>query len=402
MKSIKKTKVFILINSIGKPTLITVIVLVVLLTIAGVIILTSSHTAAPHASSPTTNSGSASSSASGKTKPIFIIYYMWWDHSHWVSHLGPSYPVAQAPSPLPAILDGSGCGTVNNYAGNVETDISQGLSYDQSNYQTFVNDVSEAAATGVNGFTVNWVGDGSTSQTASTNTYDQRLAYMFQAVHAYNNATGSNFKLMFNYQSSAKTLTMSQFSNDFNYLVNTYGNDPALDHTYSSKPEIIMAGTWKYTDTDIQTISQGFRTKMYLIGDEKPSTWDAARATFLDGTSYYWSSQDPYSNPSSFTTLQNFATTVRATQNPGGSSKTWLAPFTPGYNAMLLYNTPTCVPRNNGQTMHTIFDGNLVSNPDGWTLISWNEISEGSYIVPLTRYGNFYTNDLSNIIQTGR
>ena len=44
------------------------------------------------------------------TKPVFVIYYLWWDKSHWASHLGPSYPSSQNPLPLPATLDSTGCG----------------------------------------------------------------------------------------------------------------------------------------------------------------------------------------------------------------------------------------------------------------------------------------------------
>jgi len=51
--------------------------------------------------------------------------------------------------------------------------------------------------------------------------------------------------------------------------------------------------------------------------------------------------------------------------------------------------------------MKALYDGNLASAPDGWTFISWNEITEGTYIVPLTRYGDSYTNYLTNIITNG-
>ena len=326
---------------------------------------------------------------------------MWWDKSHWMSRLGPDYPATQDPLPLPATLDGSGCGTTTNFPGNVETDISQGFAYDQSNPQTIVDDVELAASTGIAGFVVNWIGDGTTTQTPTSSNYNERLATMIAAVHQVN-AEGKPFTLILNYQSSAKTLSMSQFTNDLSYFLATYGDDPALDHTYSARPEVIMAGTWKYSDDDIASISQQFRSELYLLGDEKPSTWDASRASSLDGTSYYWSSQNPYDNPSSFRQLQTFAATVRSTTNPDGGQKTWLAPFTPGYNAMLLYNTTSCVPRNNGQTMHELFDGNQASDPDGWTLISWNEISEGSYIVPLTRYGKDYVDELKALVETNR
>lgn len=364
---------------------------------------TATATQSPGTSRPSGASGaSAAPTASGKSKPVFIIYYLWWDRSHWTSHLGPAYPATAASTdPLPASLNSSSCGTSSDYKGNQLTDVSQGLTYDQSKYSTILNDVKEAAATGAAGFAVNWVGTGSADQTTSSVADDQRLAYVFKAVQTVNEA-GIPFKIILDYQSSAKMLSMSQFYGDFSYFLKTYGNSPYLDRTYSSKPEVIMSGTWKYSDGDIAYISENFRPKMYLIGDEKPSSWDAARAEYLDGTSYYFSSQNPYTNPTSFARLAAFAKTVRSVKNPDGSTKTWLAPFAPGYNATLLYGTPTCVPRDDGQTMHKIYDGNLATEPDGWTLISWNEISEGSYIVPLTRYGDLYTNTLADIIRTGQ
>jgi len=328
--------------------------------------------------------------------PIFAIYYMWWDRQHWMSRLGNAYPAGSAHAPLPATLDHNGCGAATNYPGNVETDISQGLAYDQSNPRTIRNDVALAAQAGLNGFVVNWIGTGQSSQTSQSSDYNSRLATVFQAVHDLN-ATGRRFSIILNYQSSAKKLPLSRFTNDFKYFLAQYGNDPALDHSYSAKPEVVMAGTWKYSDSDIAEIARQFRSRFYLIGDEKPASWDRARADNLDGTSYYWSSQNPTKNQSSFTRLTTFAATVRRTRNPDGRTKTWLAPFTPGYNATLLYHTPTCVPRNDGETMRALFAGNSASKPDGWTLISWNEISEGSYVVPLARYGDTYTNVLKEI-----
>ncbi|MDB5163872.1 MAG: hypothetical protein JWS12_490 [Candidatus Saccharibacteria bacterium] len=331
-------------------------------------------------------------------KPAFAYYYMWWDHQHWVSHLGPNYPLTQTPLPLPATLNKQSCGTVNNYTGNVLTDVSQGLAYDQLNPAVFDADVQLAQASGLKGFLVNWVGDGTTTQTKTTGNYNKRLQYMFDAVHKLN-AQGKAFSLIFNYQSSAAIRSQTQFTNDFNYLLTNYGTDTALDHTYSTKPEMIMAGTWKYADTDLANIASQFRPRMYLIGDEKPSSWTTARGASLDGTTYYWSSQDPYKNPTSFTQLQNFSTAVKSTTNPDGSQKVWLAPFTPGYNAMLVYGTTTCVPRKGKATMTKLYKGNLASNPDGWAFISWNEIAEGTYVTPLTRYNTTYTTDLKKVIK---
>jgi len=361
----------------------------------------SGSTASPGRSGATTAATPTSPTHPVAVAPTFALYYMWWDRQHWLARLGPDYPTTATRNPLPATLDSSGCGTVSNYPGNRLTDVSQDLKYDQSDPKTILHDVESAAASGLSGFAVNWIGTGQPSQSVNSSHYNQRLKYMFDAVHQVN-ANGIPFSLILNYQSSAKLLPVSQFSNDFHYFLTTYGHDPALNHTYSAKPEVIMAGTWKYTDQELEAISADARPDMYLIGDEKPASWDAARARSLDGTSYYWSSQDPTNNRSSFASLVQFAKRVRETPNPDGRAKTWLAPFTPGYNAMLLYGTPTCVARDDGQTMRALFQGNVASQPDGWTLISWNEISEGSYIVPLTRYGNRYLDILKALLHRTR
>ncbi len=334
--------------------------------------------------------------------PVFAFYYMWWDRSHWLSRLGPAYPAAEAEAAsLPASLDARGCGATTAYPGNVETDISLGLAYDQSDPATIRRDVEQAAAAGLTGFLVNWIGTGQPGQGASSSAYDQRLANVFDAVHAVN-AAGHRFRVILNYQSSAKVIPVNQIVTDVEWFTRTYGQDPALDHTWSSRPEVLLSGSWKYSDVDLGQVSRALRPNAYIIGDEKPSSWGAGRAAALDGVSYYWSSQDPYRNPASFATLTRFAKDVRATRNPDGTAKTWLSPFTPGYNAALLYKTPTCVPRDDGKTMQVLFAGNRASGPDGWTFISWNEISEGSYVVPLQRYGTKYVDDLAMLLRQGR
>jgi len=72
--------------------------------------------------------------------------------------------------------------------------------------------------------------------------------------------------------------------------------------------------------------------------------------------------------------------------NPDGSAKTWIAPLAPGYDKQLAGGS-NCVPRNGGQTLQRLYQGNLASNPDDFGLISWNEITEGTYVAPMTRYG---------------
>jgi hypothetical protein len=334
-----------------------------------------------------------------RSNPVFAIYYLWWERNHWLYRLGPNYPYGEIPNPLPATLDSGGCSAVSNYSGNTLTDVSQGLAYDQSNPAVIERDVRQAAAAGIAGFSVNWSGAGSASQTTTTTAYNKRLQSVFEAVHKLN-AEGIPFKLQLNYKTAGHP-SITHIANDLEYFINRYGGDPALDHTFSSKPEMVWTGSRGYTDDEKTSISRAVRSRLYLIGDEK-NTWDANSAANFDGNSWYWPGQNPYKNPQSFDQIQSVASAVRSTKNPDGSSKVWLAPFAPGYNPVLLYGGTTCVPRNDGETMRRLFQGNLASNPDGWLFISWNEIAEASHIVPLTRYDETYLDAIRNVIEAGQ
>jgi hypothetical protein len=341
----------------------------------------------------------ASAAPATPTKPVFVIYYLWWSANHWQDMLGSTYPRAATPSPLPATLDAEGCGARSLYSGNKLTDVpvTGSAGYDQTDAAVIERDVRTAASLGVKGFTVNWNGAGTSSQTVDSTAYNRRLQYVFDAVHKVN-AEGTPFKVMLNYKASATKLTTAAITGDLSYFTKRYGADPALDHSYSSRAEMIWTGSWKYSTTELGTVANAMRSTMYMIGDEKPSTWNASRAAQLDGASYYWSSQNPWTNPASFDQVRKLGDAVHAATNPDGRPKTWLAPFTPGYNSQLLYSSSTCVPRRGGQTMHELFRGNAASRPDGWLFISWNEIAEGSYIVPLSRYGQQYANELGTVI----
>ena len=162
---------------------------------------------------------------------------------------------------------------------------------------------------------------------------------------------------------------------------------------------MIWQGSRKYSVSVLQAVSGQYRTKFRILGDE--TTWSSARAPYLDGDAYYWSSQNPYSNPQSFGQLATLAKNVRASgSNPDGSAKVWVAPFAPGYDKQLAGGS-SCVPRKGGQTLKTLFDGNAATHPDDFGLISWNEITEGSYIDPMTRYGSTDLNMLSAVIKNG-
>ena len=259
-------------------------------------------------------------------------------------------------------------------------------------------DVRQASAAGLTGFVVNWAGNGSAAQTLADSVYNRRLQRMVDAVHKVN-TEGIPFKLWLSYKASARLLSTASILGDLSYFATKYGHDSAFDRSLTTKPTVIWQGSRKYGISVLQAVSSRHRGAVRLIGDEQ--TWSSSRAAYLDGDAYYWSSQNPWSNPQSFQQLAQLAGKVRASmRNPDGSAKVWVAPAAPGYDSVLAGGS-TCVPRRDGDTLRKLFQGNGGTNPNAWGLISWNEIAEGTYIDPMTRYGARDLNALSAIIKNG-
>ena len=338
----------------------------------------------------------APTSVTGRPR-VFAYYYLWWSINHWKGALGSRYPSAAAPLPLPAQLDANGCHPKTLYPGNTLTDVPPKL-YSQDSPGVIEADVREAAAAGLGGFVVNWAGSGTSGQALTSTPYNGRLQLMVDAVHKVN-AAGIPFKLWLSYKASATVLPLSHIDQDLNYILAKYANDPAFDRAQSPKLTIIWQGSRKYATSALQTISGKYRSAARILGDE--SSWSPSRAPYLDGNAYYWSSQNPYTNPQSFTQLAALATTVRASgTNSDGTRKVWVAPLTPGFDTQLAGGS-ACVPRRNGQTLNALFTGNAATHPDAFGLISWNEITEATYIDPMTRYGSQSLTVLSRLIKNG-
>jgi hypothetical protein len=364
-------------------------------------------------SAPPQNSVNTTRPSSGSTSPtttthssipvtpkiasrrMFAFYYLWWDTHHWHARLGPAYPYSAAPSPLPATLTGDGCAVTTNYPGNQLTDVASPL-WTQDDPKQIQSDVALAAKSGLAGFAVSWAGTGQPHQAVSSSAFNQRLAVLVAAVHQINQA-GTPFSLWIAYISSARIRTQDEINNDLSYLQTTYGTDPAFDHSNGGRPTLLMMGSRKYPQSVLDEVSTRWRPHYYLVGDENWNTWSSAKAADFDADQYYWSSQNPTSNPASFADIARLAAMVRSTPNPDGSAKQFFSPLAPGYDKVL-GGGAGCVPRAGGQTMRNIFAGNSKANPDGWTVISWNEIDEGTYIMPLERYGNQSLGTLSSII----
>jgi hypothetical protein len=338
-----------------------------------------------------------SSRGEARLHRVYAYYYLWWSRRHWFDKLGPDFPYSRDPWPLPATLDESGCNPQNLYEGNQLIDAPEAL-YGQDDPGVIERHVRQAASAGIAGFVVNWRGTGEPDQDAESISYSRRLAEIFRAVTELGRE-GIDFKIWLNYKASSTILPTEYILNDLAYLEREYATSPALDRFYSDRPMLVWVGSRKYDLETIRTVAGAFRDTFFLVGDENWHTWGDGRAAYLDGNHYYWSTQNPYTNPHSFERLRELAAMVRSSgPNPDGSEKLWFAPLTPGYNS-LLNGGSTCVPRSRGQTMRDLFEGNLATDPDAWVFISWNEIAENTHIEPLQRWGTFYLDALSEIIQ---
>jgi hypothetical protein len=317
---------------------------------------------------------------------IYAYYYLWWSVNHWHEKLGPNYPYTASPLPLPATTDADGCTQVSNYAGNQLLDV-PGALFSQDDPGQIENDIRTAKGAGLSGFWLNWRGDGTTTQTLTSVPYTRRLA---EALAASKRVGG--FVNWVSYEAfsmpSADTII-----NDLNFLYAQFGSDTAWEKI-DGQPVVIFTGSRKYSDADVTRVSNALRDKFYFVGDESSTSMTSARIALFDGVTYYWSSQDPYQNPASFDQVKAMGDKVHT------AGKRWFAPFAPGYNSGLLSGGTNCVPRRNGDTMRILWSGNSASNPDGWGLISWNEIGENSHVQPLQKWGDTYLNVLTQITQS--
>jgi hypothetical protein len=321
---------------------------------------------------------------------VYVHYYMWWTTQHWHDKLGPAYPFGSASLPIPGSLDAAGCNPKGFFGGTQIVDLpTEGL-YDQSQAATFEHHVDLANRAGLKGFLVSWQGTGTTNQGSESSGYNSRLDLLVTTVDAYNAAHGTTFGLGLafaafgNYSRPARQITA-----DLTYFYKRYGSDPAFRNDYNSEPIVMWLDSRKYSRSTIEAVSRAVKPHVYLIGDETARSWPND-GQFLDGTSYYWSTENPWSNSGAGAAITQLADMVR---NDG---KRWFAPFIAGYNKQLLGGS--CVPRNGTETLKRIWELNGATHPDGWFGISWNELVENTYLEPSRRYGSRYLDALSALI----
>ncbi len=323
---------------------------------------------------------------------VYVHYYLWWTAQHWRDKLGPSYPYSQSPSPQPGSISSAGCQPTVQYPGATIVDLpTEGL-YDQALTATYDRHIATAAAAGIRGFLASWKGTGKKDQNPRGPGYDQRLDLLVSRVNAYNATHSPHFGLGLalaafgDYNRSA-----ADIESDLAYFSQRYAKSDAFRNDYSDKPLVMWLDSRKYKVETVHDVSSAARPSLYLLGDETSSSWDRD-GEFLDGSSYYWSTQNPQSKFSQ-SAISTLADKVHAAGKP------WLAPFIAGYNKELAGGG--CVPRNGIRTLDSIWAMNSASKPEGWFGISWNEFVENTYLEPSQAYGTTYLDELSRLIRTG-
>jgi hypothetical protein len=322
-------------------------------------------------------------------KPVYVYYYLWWSSNHWRNKLGPNYPYNVSPLSLLATTDVNGCNAVTNYPGNQLLDVGMGKLFNQDDPGTIEWDIKTAKNAGITGFWLNWNGEGNLIQTRTSVTYTRRLAEAFAA-----STRVGGFKNWVSYK-AASMPSADYIIYDLQWLFYNFRTEPSWERI-DGKPVVTFTGSRKYSDADVLRISRAVRDRIFLVGDESYRTLTPARIAMFDAITYYWSSQDPYGNPQSFSRIKEMGDKVHA------AGKRWYAPVSPGYNSQLLNGDGNCVPRKNGETLRRIWNGNLASRPDGWGMISWNEIAENTHIRPMKKWGWTYLNNLVWLINNAQ
>lgn len=339
----------------------------------------------------------AAAPAATSNPPFFVHYYLWWTNLHWHDKLGPAYPYTAQPLPLPATLAADTCRATSPYPGNQLIDLPQAGLATQDDPATFDRNIQQAADAGIRGFVVSWSGNGQAGQTPAGYSFNRRLDSLVSRVAAYNATHTNRFYLLLGYEGldgSRNPRPTSWVQNDWAYFAGRYLTNPVFQvPNYGNKPVVMFLQSRSFSVAAIAAIVRPYMSRMVIVGDEHgPTNWNRGVAPYFAGDGWYWSSQDPYRNPASFTQLANFAALLRS------QGKLWFAPMNGGYNRSNFGLGSTCVPRNNGQTMQAVYNGNKASQPNGWMYISWNEYVENTYLEPSRRYGSQYLNLLQNII----
>jgi hypothetical protein len=297
-------------------------------------------------------SASASPSPSGSPAPagvpVFAYYYMWMQGSYWSTN-----KIDHPLQPFP---------------GNYNSDDPAVI-----NWQ-----IEQAKSAGITGFIVSW----------KNNATYQRILPLVESA-----ADKDGFKLAMEYETldtGKNTLPASQVAADFRYFVAHYASDPAW-YRVNGKPLTMIDDSNLFTTAQMSAITAPVRPSLMVLQDVATVALYDKYAAYTDGNAYYWSSENPATNPGAAASLQALGAAVHAHQG------IWIAPFAPGFNSTLI-GGHVVVARDNGAPLRTNYANAVASSPDVLGLISWNEWTENTNVEPSASTGYTYLNLVESLI----
>lgn len=350
-----------------------------------------------------------SRSTSSETPPlVFPTYYLWWPRRHWDDSLGLEYTTSAAANgyPLPALYSDTPPDTdINNtlsiatnpqtgnpFSGVTQHDVSQGFAYSQDQGTTIEDDMDLMYSIGCRGTIIAW-------QNRTVPEYVNRMDRVIDKTDVMV-GQGKKFHVILQFEGEGERPASSVIA-DMNFYLDTHGSRRSV-WRFRGKPIIIWNGSWAYPEATMDAVSQAVRDRAWLLGAQQWNRWPTQNykngtevfdcTPYFDGNAYYWSGQDPYRNPASYNQLKGMADSIHS------QGKIYGAPLVAGYDGRLLYGGTFHVIRKNGETLQRNWDGNMRGNPEFWNVITWNEIREGSHIVPLKRWGTMNIDVLEQLI----
>jgi len=307
---------------------------------------------ASHTSTPTiVPTPTRGTSPINTSRPVLAFYYTWYSPSTWcLCHM----------SDLPL------------------------SKYDSSNDATIDRQVTLAANAGITGFVSSWWGPGDKT--------DKNFVKLLVHAAALQKRTGYSFASTIYFESSSPQLnTVDSMVSGLRYVLSRYSHDPHFFH-WHGKPVLFVA----------EPLQHGRSISMWasIRGQVDPNNqviWSAEGVDMqlldvFDGihlfSAAYWGILD-----GDITVVdQGFRNKIDAYNRAHHTQKMWVAGVLPGYDDTRVPGRQGTyiVPRRNGATYRTSWNGALASNPDWITITTFNEWFEGAMIEPSIHYGNFY------------
>jgi len=258
------------------------------------------------------------------------------------------------------------------------------IRYDSSDNATIDRQVKWAAHAGITGFISSWWGQGDKT--------DTNFARVLAHAATLEKTTGTRFASTIYFESDAPALQgLNNIVRQLRYILTTYANSNYFFH-WHGKPVIFF---WNPLGNG-RTLAlwQAVRSQ---VDPHNATTWsaegvDTSLLNVFDGLHLFSAAYWGILHNNIAAVDQGFRAKINAFNQAHHTQKIWAAGVLPGYNDTKVPGRKGTyiVPRNNGATYRTSWNGALSSNPDWVTITTFNEWFEGAMIEPSVTYGTQY------------